>query len=85
MPLLWALPLFITTVEITKRPINAGRAVFQMISMYMACPPGLGGFLVRHRHHDPGTEALRVTCVTAKLRLSQRRERGPWPIAFAGT
>jgi hypothetical protein len=45
-------PLFITTVAMTKRPTNAGRAIFQVISIYMVSS-GSGGFLVRHRHHDP--------------------------------
>jgi hypothetical protein len=45
--------LFITTVARTKRPMIAKRAAFQVISIYMVCPPGFGSFLVRPRHHDP--------------------------------
>jgi hypothetical protein len=48
--------------------MSAGRAVFQMISIYMVGPPGSEAPC--STHYDPGTEALRVTCVTANCALA---------------
>jgi hypothetical protein len=41
--------LLITIVAITKRPTSAGRAIFQVISIYMVCPPVSGRLLVDPR------------------------------------